>query len=444
MKRRTLLGLFAGAVLGAACVLARRSSAQSASAQAADASTTPRVNEPPGEPAVGDRRLTVDVSDRMVRYSNQRYGLYFAITGVALGTLAASLRLRWSSRLRDAVEARIRNPVLRTAAFYGALLGGQSLLLLPIGLYSSFILPHQYGLATNTLGMWFGDRAKSLLISVAVGTPVILVVHMLMRRSPSRWWFLAGLGAIPLYVFGFLLTPILIDPLFNRFEPLRNQELAAKIRSLALQAGIADSRLFQVDASRRTRSLNAYVTGVGGTARIVMWDNLLNKLDEDEVLSVLAHEMGHYAERHVYFGLAAACVGTFFLLWGTDRVGRRLLTRSSERWEVRSLDDLAALPLLLLLMNIANFLSSPLTSAVSRTMERRADAWSLRLSPDRTAVASAFVKMSEQNLSNPRPPQWIVLWMYSHPPLQERIDRALREGRAPDAPAAETPPLSSP
>jgi Zn-dependent protease with chaperone function len=254
---------------------------------------------------------------------------------------------------------------------------------------------------------------------------VVALLYWTIRRSPGRWWLASWIASIPLLVFAILLAPVVVDPLFNKFEPLKNAELREKILALASRAGIERSRVYQVDASQRTKGVNAYVTGLGGSARIVLWDTTLEKLNDREILAVMAHEMGHYVEKHVLIGTLLSILGTLFLLLAVDRGARLVLARHGEAWGVRGIDDLASLPLLMLLVSLLNFFGAPVTNAVSRVMESRADTFSLRQTNDGRAAASSFVKLSELNLSNPDPPKFIEFWIFSHPTLRERIDKAL-------------------
>jgi Zn-dependent protease with chaperone function len=297
-------------------------------------------------------------------------------------------------------------------------------LLFPLALYSSFILPHQFGLSNQSAAGWALDRLKQAAIGAAVGPLVVALLYWSIRKSPRRWWLGFWLASIPLAVAAVLLVPLVIEPLFNRFGPLRNESLRASILTLAQRAGIERSRVYEVDASKRTKAVNAYVTGLGGSARIVMWDTLLERLDEEEVLFVMAHEIGHYAERHVPIGLSLGIFGTLGVLLLSDGAARRLIKEHGGQWGVRGLDDLASLPVLMLIVSLINFFGSPVESAISRTMESRADQFALRLTRDPEAGVASFVKLSELNLSLPSPPPLVELWMFSHPPLQKRIDAA--------------------
>jgi STE24 endopeptidase len=401
-------------LLGAACGLAVVAAALSA-----------RAAEPGAE---AESDLMVRITPEMVRYSYTRYALYFVGTAVHAAALWWLLRSGFSARLRDLAERRGRNGLTRALIYYPLLTAAYGLITLPLAFYSSFLLPHQFGLSTQSAGGWALDRAKSWALTAGIGAGVVALLFWTLRRSPTRWWFGFWLLSIPLLVGATLLGPLVVDPLFNRFQPLANERLRERLLALAARAGIEGGRVFEVDASRRTTGVNAYVTGVGGSARIVLWDTLIERLDEDEVAFVMAHEMGHYAEGHVPLLLLTGCAGSLVLLFAVDRAGRALVARRGPAWGVRGLDDLAALPVFLLLLLALNFVGSPVESAVSRHFETRADDFALRLTGDGRTGARAYVKLAEKNLSHPEPPAFIEYWMFSHPPLNKRIRRALDAG----------------
>jgi Zn-dependent protease with chaperone function len=219
-----------------------------------------------------------------------------------------------------------------------------------------------------------------------------------------------------------LIKPIWIDPLFNRFGPMKNQALEQKILALAARAEIEGSRVFEVQKSVDTKAVNAYVTGVFATKRIVLWDTLLAKLEEKEVLHVMGHEMGHYVKGHVPRSIVLSAVLTLIGLFLVDWCGRRLVTRYSDRLRFDSLSDVASVPLLLMLLEVAVLLLSPVALAYSRMQEHESDKFALELTHDNRAGALSFVKLQQENLSNPRPGPIFNLFRASHPSIGERID----------------------
>lgn len=376
-------------------------------------------------PADEAARLRPRITPEMERYSRTRYTLYFVGALFDAFVLFGLYRSGLSARLRTLAERRSRRRFGQALVYYVLFSALYTFVSLPLTFYSGWLLEQRYRLSTQSLGQWAWDGIKSYLVGLVLLPPVLVLLYYCLARSPRRWWLGFWLASIPLSLLLILIAPIWIDPLFQRFEPLRDAALREKILALAREAGIEGSRVFQVDMSKKTRKMNAYVHGFGATHRIVLWDTMLAGMEEDEILSVMAHEMGHYVLHHIYYGLALSIGGTFFLLLVVDRAARAALARSGERSGVRGLDDLATLPVLLLIVNVLNFLGAPVTNSVSRAMERAADDFELQTTHDGEAAARSFVKLAEQNLSHPDPPPFIEFWLFSHPPLSERIEHAL-------------------
>jgi Zn-dependent protease with chaperone function len=219
-----------------------------------------------------------------------------------------------------------------------------------------------------------------------------------------------------------LIEPVWIDPLFNKFGPMKNKSLERSILAEAERAGIEGSRVFEVDKSVDTKAVNAYVKGVFATKRIVLWDTLIAKLDEDELLFVMGHEMGHYVLGHVVRSILLSTVVTLAGLFLMDWLGRRLVTRYSGRLGFNQLADIASLPLLMMLLEVVFLVLSPVALAYSRYQEHEADRFALDLTRTNRAGAMSFVKLQEENLSNPRPGPLFKLVRSSHPSIGERID----------------------
>jgi STE24 endopeptidase len=293
---------------------------------------------------------------------------------------------------------------------------------LPLSYYEGYVRMHDYGLSNQTLGKWFGDSVTRVAVSMVVGFAVAWVPYLLLARSPKRWWFYTAILSVPFLFAGALIKPIWIDPLFNRFGPMKDLVLEQKILGLAGRAGIDGSRVFEVEKSVDTKAVNAYVTGVFATKRIVLWDTLLAKLDTQEVLQVMGHEMGHYALGHVVKSIILSSGLTLLGLFLVDRAGRLLVARYSAQLGFDRLSDVASLPLLMMLLEVAVLLLSPVALAYSRNQEHEADRFALDLTHDGRSGARSFVKLAEENLSNPRPGPIFKFFRSSHPSIGERID----------------------
>jgi STE24 endopeptidase len=257
---------------------------------------------------------------------------------------------------------------------------------------------------------------------MVVGFALAWVPYLLLTRSPKRWWLYTAILSVPFLFAGTLIMPIWLAPLFNRFGPVKDPAIERKILDLAKRAGIEGSRVFEVDKSVDTKAVNAYVTGLFATKRIVLWDTLLAKLDEKEVLHVMGHEMGHYVLGHVVKSIFLSFGLTLIGLFLVDRAGRFLVGRYASRLGFDQLSDVASVPLLLMLFEVAMFLLSPVALAYSRNQEHEADRFALDLTRDNRSGARSFVKLLEENLSNPRPGPIYKFFRSSHPSIGERID----------------------
>jgi STE24 endopeptidase len=377
------------------------------------------------QPSADEAALTPRVTPRMVRHSYTRYALYFVGTALELVILVFLLRSGASARLRDAAERRTTRFVPQALLYFAGFTVAVTLLGFPLLFYRSWWLPHQYGLSDQSLGAWLWDRAKEVVVGFALTAPLVGAAYALIRRQPRRWWVSFWLLSIPVTVLLVLVAPVLLDPIFRNYQPLRDTTLRDKILALATKAGIEGGRVYQVDMSRETKTLNAYVTGLGQTKRIVLWDTTLEKLEPDEILFIMAHEMAHYVYNHVYWGTGLSIAGSLFLFFLLDRLSRGALRRWGDDWGVRDLGDLASLPALMAVLTLLQFFGTPAMATVSRVMERQADRFGLEITGDGRAAARAFVKLSEENLSLPHPPAFIRFWLGTHPSLGERIDMSL-------------------
>lgn len=386
----------------------------------------PQAREEPDPPATGQQaeRFEVTVTPEMRQHSRIRNLLYFSGSAWGWGVLLYLLQSGWSKRMAKAA-GRLPRSFLRSLAYAALFIVAAAFLSLPIDFYAGYLVPHQFGLSNQSLVEWTVEGLKQLGVGVALGAPLIGLALLGIRKLPRGWWLAVWAGAIPIAIFLVVLSPLVIEPLFNEFKPLEDRGLEARLLDLAGSAGIENSQVFEVDKSRQTKTMNAYVTGLGPSRRIVIWDTLLAKMDQDEVVFVMGHEMGHYVLRHLWWGLGfgfAVMFGVSYLIyqvvgWGTERFG--------SRWGFSSPSDPAAVPWLLLVLSILLFLLSPLFAGYSRRIEHRADIYGLELTHLNEAAASAFVRFAEDSKVDPRPHPFVRFWRYSHPPLQERIEFAL-------------------
>ena len=392
---------------------------------------TPKVQAPTVPKAY---ELPPQKKAEAIAYSHIQYELYFS--GVVL--LLLMYFLLWRARL----GVLFRNLARRTSSRYFvqclvfALLFFLTvrLLLLPFDYYADFVIEHRFGLMTQGFGSWMADWGKGLILFLVASTLTVAIFYWIVRQSPRRWWLYFWAVTIPITLFVIFIGPFVVEPLFYRFTPLdaTRPALVARIEMVLQRADLTvpRRRIMEMNASAKTNTLNAYVSGLGASKRVVVWDTTLKKMTDDETLLVLGHETGHYVLHHIMkeFVLIELVVLVFIAL-GFFAV-RKLIKHYSGWTGIEGEDDLASLPVMLLVLTLMTFFSSPLVNAISRHYEHQADQFALEVTygvvPNPNAAeARAFQTLGEQDLADPDPNPFIVVWLYSHPPLDRRIRFAL-------------------
>ena len=370
---------------------------------------------------LGFGEMTPERRARAIEYSDIRNRFFFINTAWAFVVLLLVLFTGASAKLRAWAE-RIASKPVGTWYLYFLFL---SLILfladLPFDVYTGFVLEHRYGHSNQSFGQWFGDVAKSEAISYVLGGGVAFLVYVAIRRMGQRWWLWVGGFTAPVVAFFIVIAPVVISPLFNKFSPLADVALRDRILALASDAGISDSRVFEVDASRQSNKYNAYVTGLFGSKRIVLYDTILKDMEDDEILFIMAHEIGHYTMHHMWIGVAGITAFILCAAWLIHQMVGGLFRRYGARWGVSTLGDFASFPLLAFLLLLFSFLFMPVSNAVSRHFEHKADEYGLALTGNRAAAAKAFEKLAARNLSNPDPSPFIEFWLYDHPTIKDRV-----------------------
>ena len=293
------------------------------------------------------------------------------------------------------------------------------------------------GLTRQPLGPWFVDRLLSLLVAWVVTTLLVLVLLGAARRWPRRWFLGAGTAAAALTFAVSLLYPLTVEPLFNRFTPMPDSTLRSSLLQLADEVGVEVDEVLVADASRRTTTLNAYVSGYGGTRRIVLYDTLLEELDPDEIRSVVAHELGHAKNQDVLLGTGLGALG---ILAGVAALALLLDTAAlRRRADGGDVGQPGVVPLVLALAAVGGFAASPAQNVVSRAIEARADRVSLEVTQDRAAFDRLQRELARRSLADPTPPRYSYLWFASHPTAVQRwgIAAALLPGQPPGSPPGE-------
>src|SRR3990172_6624023 len=337
-------------------------------------------------------------------------------SGYLLLGLVGGAAMQIADRISQALPSPWPVSLVLTAACLGL---PWFLITLPLGYYAGFHLPHRFGQSTQTIGGWLIDLAKSLLVGVCLGVPLLVGLYAIMRAWPDAWWAIAGTGYLGVTLVLTILAPIVLLPLFNRFRPLGDDraDLVDRLIRLSEAAGRRVRGVYSFDISRRTKSANAALVGLGRTRRIALGDTLLDEFPADEIEAVLAHELGHHVHGDILLGVLAGAGVMLVNLWIADTI----LAEAVARGALAPPDDPAGLLILLMVFSILGFLAAPLENALSRWRERWADAFSVELTGRPLAFANAMTRLANQNLADANPPRWAVILFGTHPPLGERI-----------------------
>lgn len=352
------------------------------------------------------------------------FGLVFGI--VVLWVL---LKLRVAPAFRDLAERIGKNAFLQTLIFVPLFTFLMAIISVPVDVYEHH-LSRSYGLSVQGWGSWTADWLKAEGVSIVVSALLVFALFVIIRKSPQRWWFYFWLLTIPVMVFLIFIAPVILDPLFNKFDPLEKTQpqLVHAIETVTRRGGldIPPDRMFEMEASAKVTTYNAYVTGIGATKRVVVWDNTARDMTIPETLFVFGHEMGHYVLDHIYKGMAFFAAMMFVGFWLGRKMVLSMLARWGEGWRIRGTTDLAALPVLMLALSLLTLVAEPIGNAFSRYQEHQADIYGLEVThglfPNNEEVAaSAFQKLGEKSYDYPTPNALLVFWSYSHPSIAERI-----------------------
>jgi STE24 endopeptidase len=287
--------------------------------------------------------------------------------------------------------------------------------------YISYSLSKTYNISTQTFPSWMKEELIDFWINYGTLMIIVPVLYWLMKKSVKRWWLYAWALSIPFTLFMMFLQPIVIDPLYNDFYPLKNKELETKILVLADKAQIPAEHVFEVNMSAETNSLNAYVTGIGSNARIVLWDTTLKKLSDDQILFIMAHEICHYVEKHIYIGIALYLLLSLFGLYLTYRIMNWAVLRFGKELKIPDVRDIRSLPLFFMILSMLMFTASPFSNLISRYEETRADRYAINMTGNPDAAITSFQELSRSGLSQVNPPLLVKIFRYSHPSMLERI-----------------------
>jgi STE24 endopeptidase len=360
-----------------------------------------------------------------------RLRLATRILGVLYGVFVPWLILQrlWSAKFRDWAEAASGHCFVQAFIYVTLLVLTIGVLLLPLDVLDESILKH-YGISVQTWPSWIGDWAKIQALTILLGTLFASILYAILRKGTQHWWLIFWFASLPILLFVFFIEPVVIDPMFDRFEPLSDKapELVPQLQRVVRRAGleIPPERMFWMEASDKTVVANAYVTGFGASRRIVVWDTTIAQETPDGLLTVFGHELGHYVLGHVWQGLAFSSAMAFVLLYLGYRTIGWLLARRGAAWGIRGLDDWASLPAFLLLLSLFGLLATVVDNAYSRYQENQADVFGLEVThgivPDPgQAAAASYQRFGEKVFVDPAPDPISVLLFFDHPTITSRI-----------------------
>lgn len=348
--------------------------------------------------------------------------LWDFLFGVAVALILLQTRL--SAKMRDGAERVTRFRPLQTALYWVQFLLITSIIDFPLTVYEGYVREHKYGLATQTFGPWMRDQLVGLAVGLVLGGILIMALFGVVRRLGSAWWVWGAVVTVIFMAITYMIGPVYIAPLFNKYTPLQDQKIKQSILSMARANGIPATEVYQVDASRQSTRVSANVSGFLGTERITLNDNLLKRCSPAEIQAVMGHEMGHYVLNHVFkdvvFFTLVILVGFWFLNWGL----KWSLARWGERWSIRGITDTAALPLAVLILSIFFFVMTPVINTQTRTEEYEADIFGLNASHQPDGEAEVDLKLGEYRKLDPG--KWEERIFFDHPSGRTRITAAMR------------------
>ncbi len=353
-------------------------------------------------------------------YSKIRNLLFFLITPLEWLLYFLIMITGLSHVFKKWGEEAVRHSILQKGVYIFWLLLFMFAASFPVSFFS-YRLSKMYNISTQSFPSWMKDEFIDFWVNLGLMFVIALVLYWLINKSRKYWWLFAWVLSIPFFLFFMFIQPVVIDPLYNDFNPLSDKQLESKILELAAKADIPSDHVFEVDMSEKTNSLNAYVTGIGSNSRIVLWDTTLEKLEEDQILFIMAHEMAHYVQNHLYIGIAGYLLLTLGGLWLTARMMEWAIHRWGQALKVSSPADFRSFPLLLMVFSMLLFAASPISNFVSRYQETRADRYAVEMTDNPEAGITAFQELAKAGRSQVNPPLLVKIFRYGHPTMLERI-----------------------
>ena len=426
-------------LLLAPCVAPRFARAQQSASPAQTRQQPSPGASPAAAPEASQKIVTAytlppDLYEKTQHLEKVRLTLLVVSTIYGLVVLWLFLQWKLGPKYRDWAERASSNFLLQALIFAPLFVLTTDVLTLPTGIFEQWEL-RNYGLSIQGWGSWTWDWAKGELVNAIIGFILISILYAVIRKSPRGWWLWFWLASLPLAILLIFIQPLVIDPLFHKFEPLQQKDpaLTAALEQMVQRAGqnIPPERMYWMNASEKVNELNAYATGLGASKRIVVWDTTIAKLNTPQIVAVGGHEMGHYVLNHIPKGFTIFALGSLILFYLGYRLIGWLLAWRGAAWEIRSTGDFASVTALLLLLSIFTVILIPVTNAISRYFEHQADQYGLEVTHGLTSdspqvAAQTFQILGEVNLEYPDPGPIDVLLTFDHPPVRDRVQFSLR------------------
>lgn len=354
------------------------------------------------------------------QYAKTKRIISFISTGIMFAVLLTLVFTGLSKSILEIAYSINENSYIALLLFAGIIGLGESVITFPLSFYSGYILEHKYGLSNQSLGAYFIENLKGMAVGLVLGVPLLLVFYFILHNTGEWWWLVLAVMMFLVSVILGRLAPVLIFPLFYKFSPIEEGSLKERILVLCNKAGVNVEGIFTFNMSKNTKKANAAFTGMGKSKRIILGDTLVDNFTQDEIEYVFAHELGHYANKHIGKLIITSTLSTFIGLFLTAK-----LYEGTLGWfGYSNVYDLAALPLLVLYLSIYGFITTPINSILSRKYEYEADDYALKTTGNKEALVSTMEKLSEQNLSERSPNKVIEFLFHSHPSVEKRIEFA--------------------
>jgi STE24 endopeptidase len=356
------------------------------------------------------------------KYNNTKLALSIFDTIAGFIFIYLFVALSWSIKLEDYIRSYISSDYLVFIIFVVVIGVAGSIIFFPMNFYSGYILEHKYKLSNQNLFKYFLEKAKGLLVSAVIGIPILLLFFWVLREYGTNWWLPFAVLMFFISVILSQIFPVFILPFFYKIKPIENESLKSRISELAKDAGLKVENVYSFDMSKNTKKANAAFTGLGKTKRIILGDTLLESYSENEIETVIAHEIGHYKHKHITKNILIGTISSFVTLF----LIAKLYEVSLNWFGFESISQISALPLLTLWSILIGLVTTPLGNILSRKFEYEADRYAIDATRKPVSFINTLEKLTEQNLGDKEPHPIVEWFFYSHPSINNRIS-AIRQ-----------------